>query len=66
MASTKGKVIEDEKKLEIVTFTKTQISLSKKYRDKKDLVNVLLKNNKSYSLDEVDDLIKEFMKGKVK
>jgi len=64
--SSKKKKVEGEEVLEKVTFSKVQILSSKKYRDKKDLVNVLLNNEKSYSLDEVDDLIDQFMKGKVK
>jgi len=64
--SSKKKKEETEVKLEKVTFSKNQILSSKKYRDRKDLINVLLKNDKSYSLDEVDDLIDKFMKGKVK
>jgi len=64
--SSKKKKVEGEEVLEKVTFIKVQILSSKKYRDKKDLINVLLNNEKSYSLDEVDDLIDQFMKGKVK
>lgn len=64
--STRKKKVEGEEVLENVTFSKEQILSSKRYRDKKDLVNVLLKNEKSYSLDQVDDLIDKFMKGKVK
>lgn len=60
--AAKKKIDEGEK----ITFTKEQIISSKKYRDRKDLINVLLKNGQSYSLNEVDDLIENFMKGKVK
>lgn len=47
-------------------FTKKQLILSKKYSDRKDLLNVLLEDNKSYSIKEVDKLIDNFMKAKVK
>jgi uncharacterized protein YkuJ len=47
------------------TFTKEQLLLSKKYFDKQDLINVILKDGESYSFDHVDDLIEEFMKGEV-
>lgn len=60
--AAKKKIDEGEK----IIFTKEQIVSSKKYKDRKDLINVLLKNGQSYSLDEVDDLIENFMKGKVK
>lgn len=46
-------------------FTKSQILSSKKYNDKRDLVNVLLKDERQYSFSEVDTLIDNFMKGKV-
>lgn len=63
--SSRKKKDETEVKLEKVTFSKNQILSSKKYRDRKDLINVLLSDDNSYSLDEVDDLIDKFMKGKV-
>ncbi|MFA9376230.1 MAG: hypothetical protein ACERKZ_05675 [Lachnotalea sp.] len=47
-------------------FTKEQILNSKKYVHLKDLVNVLLLDSESYTLDEVDTKISDFMKGKVK
>ena len=47
------------------TFTKNQLLRSKKYRDKQDLLNALLKSDKTYSIEEVDSIIDEFMKGKV-
>lgn len=43
-------------------FTKEQILNSKKYSEKRDLINALLENNKSYSLAEVDEMIEKFMK----
>lgn len=55
---------EKEKVIE-VTFTKKQLLESKRYRDRKDLINVLLKNEQTYSFKEVDDLIEKYMKGKV-
>lgn len=48
------------------TYTKEQVLSSKRYEDKKDAVNVSLKDGKSYSIEEVDELIANFMKGKVK
>jgi hypothetical protein len=46
-------------------FTKEQVVQSKRYVDRIDLLNVLLQTDKSYSLEEVDDLMNNFMKGKV-
>lgn len=51
---------------EEVKFTKEQILKSKNYRDKRDLINALLVNGRSYDLNEVDKMIEEFMKGSVK
>jgi len=49
-----------------IKFTKEQIIKAKKYRDRRDLVNALLVNENSYTLNEVDELIEKFMKGSVK
>lgn len=45
-----------------VKFTKEQILKSKKYRDKRDLINALLVNSRPYALSNVDKMIEEFMK----
>jgi len=51
-------------------YTKEQILSSKKYSHRKDVLNVVLKDNQQYTLKEVDELIDNFMKikekGKVK
>jgi len=49
-----------------VAFTKTQLILSQRYKARRDLLNTLLTNSKSYSLGEVDRMIDTFLKGKVK
>lgn len=43
-------------------FTKEQLVKSEKYFDKRDIVNVLLLDEKEYTTKEVDDMIEEFMK----
>lgn len=48
------------------TYTKEQILKSKKYREKRDLINALLVNGRSYTLTTVDDMIEKFLKGEVK
>ena len=50
---------EDEAK-EIVVFTKESLLNSKKYMFQKDLLNTLLKDDKEYTLEEVDKKINEF------
>ncbi|CAI3559524.1 hypothetical protein [Clostridium neonatale] len=47
-------------------YTKQQILKSKRYSDKQDLINALLKDDTQYSISEVDELINNFMKGVVK
>ena len=54
----KEKKIEDD-------FIKEQILQSKKYRDRRDLLSVLLTDQESYSFKAVDDIIKKFMEGEV-
>ena len=51
---------------EAAKFTKRQILSSKKYFHRRDLLSVLLKDDESYTLNEVDALIDKFMKGGVK
>lgn len=47
-------------------FTKEQILASNKYADKKDVCNTVIPDNFHGTLNEVDVLIENFMKGKVK
>ena len=44
-------------------FTKEQIVNSKKYVNRKDLLNAILKENELYSFLEVEEIINNFMKG---
>lgn len=50
---------------EEVKFTKDSIIRSEKYKNRADILNVLLEEGKEYTLDAVDVLIEKFMKGKV-
>lgn len=55
-----------EVKKEIV-FTKNTILNSKKYAKRRDLLSVLLKDDRTYTASQIDKLINDFMKkGKVK
>ncbi len=47
-------------------FTKDQLIASKHFANRKDLLNVLLVKEQSYNIEEVQKLIEQFMKGKVK
>lgn len=45
-----------------VAFTKDQILKSKRYRDKRDALMSILKDDKRYTLKEVDKALDEFNK----
>lgn len=47
-------------------FTKEQILVSAKYQNRRDLVNALLNDSDTYTMEAVDGKIDDFMKGKVK
>lgn len=44
-------------------FTKHQLLKSKKYAHRQDALNALLKDDKTYSFDEVDEILDKFYKG---
>ncbi len=45
-------------------FTKKQLISSKKYSDRKDAINALLSENKTYTIEETDKILTDFMKGR--
>jgi hypothetical protein len=47
-------------------FTKEQLAASKRYANRRDVISALLEDGKSYTLQEVDTLIENFMKGTVR
>lgn len=50
----------------VPAFTKEQLLAFSKYCGRRDLLGVLLQDNRRYTYDEVDALVDDFMKGKVK
>lgn len=56
---------ENEIKKEDVKFTKDQIVKSKKFKNRVDLIRVILQDNESYTLEEVQKEIDKFMKRRV-
>lgn len=46
-------------------YTKEQILKSKKYKNRADLLNTILQDNKEYTITQVDGEIEKFMKRKV-
>lgn len=56
-----GKAKDEEATVQVPAFSKQQILAAKKYVERRDLLSVLLADDKSYVLDEVDKLIDEFL-----
>ena len=46
-------------------FTKASLVNSKRFRNERDIVSALLKNDVEYTVSEVDAMIAKYMKGKV-
>ena len=67
MAEQKAKTNADTERVKTKrTDSKEQLVKSKHLRDRKDILNVLLKSDKKYTFEEAEDMISKFMKGQVK
>lgn len=66
--STKEKSVKEtmKKTREVKMYTKTEILSSERYRGRRDVLDALLQREKSYALTEVEELMRDFLKGKVK
>ena len=53
------------KKDDEVLYSKEQIITSKKYSNRKDILNVLLKEDEEYSFSRIDEIIENFMNKEV-
>ena len=53
------------KKDDEILYSKEQIISSKKYSNRKDILNVLLKDDEEYSFSKIDEIIEEFMNKEV-
>ena len=49
-----------------VEYTKMNLLSSKRYSHNRDILNVILNDDKTYNLNEVDKLIEDFYKKKFK
>lgn len=47
-------------------FEKDQLMSSERFRNKRDLLNALLRENKLYAVSQAEEMIEIYMKGKVK
>lgn len=45
-------------------FSKEDLVNSKKYQHRRDLLNAILEDDKTYTIQEVDSKIEKFMKGR--
>lgn len=61
---TKNK--KEDTNIEPIRYTKSQLLKSKRYRDKVDILHVVLDEYTLYSTEDVDKQIIKFLKGKVK
>jgi hypothetical protein len=68
LASRKTKTLEtaEEPVKTESQFTGEQIAVSARYSNRRDLVNALLDKNKKYTITQVDQLVDQYEKGKVK
>lgn len=48
------------------TFSKAQLASSQRFRNRRDVVNALLDEDKKYTVDAVEQIIEKYMKGQVK
>ena len=53
------------KKDDEILYSKEQIITSKKYSNRKDILNVLLKDDEEYSFSRIDEIIEKFMNKEV-
>ena len=53
------------KKDDEVLYSKEQIITSKKYSNRKDILNILLKDDEEYSFSRIDEIIENFMNKEV-
>ena len=55
-----------ENKLEETKFVKSQIISSDKYKNRADLLNVLLEDDKEYTLSDIDKKLENFLDKEVR
>ncbi len=66
MAEAKSEMKKEAGNNKEPVFTKEQILASGKYANRRDLLNTLLDEGKTYRIEMIDNIIEKFMKGKVK
>ncbi len=66
MAKKEDVEVKEVKETKESVFSKAAILASTRYENRKDVLGVILDDEKEYSIDEVDALLEKFMKGQVK
>lgn len=61
-----GARTKDAPEADTVRFVKRAIMAGSRFRRYRDVLSVLLEDGKDYTIDEVETLMKNYMKGKVK
>ena len=60
-----SKESKENKEVAVSTYSKEQIIESKKFKSRVDVLRVILDENKTYTIADVEDELNKFMKGKV-
>lgn len=48
------------------SYSKEQLVKAERFKDRKDLLNAILSDDKQYTIEDVEQLMDDFLKGKVK
>ena len=57
---------EEKPQVSADVFTKQQLAESKRYKKKRDLLEALLENGKTYTIAQVDKIIGDYLKKEVR
>ena len=61
-----GKTVETQVSITAPKFSKGQLLASNRFKERRDALNAVLEDDKSYTNAEAEKLLIDFMKGKVK
>ena len=67
LMSKKTTKVEESKPEKVASsFSKEQLLSSKRFQDRRDILNAVLKPDKQYTVEAVEQMIEKYMKGQVK
>lgn len=58
--------VEEVSEVKVLKFTKEKFVNSKRFAARRDIVNALLDEDKTYSIEEVENIINDFLRGNKK